>query len=111
HIRHVIYGLRGVRPPGGMWTLALLAIVHAIGFAFVGVPWTFQMSGLAVSVLIIVPGVAGLLLAGAVSLSPLLLVNTDWFAPALHPGGIYLAFSIAWRTITQFVPLQMLAAL
>ena len=111
HIRHVIYGLRGVRPPGGVWTLALLAIVNAIGFAFVGVPWIFQLSGLAVSILIIVPGIAGLVLAGAVSLSPLLLVNTHWFAPEFHPGGIYLAFSIAWRTITQFVPLRMLAAI
>ena len=54
---------------------------------------------------------AGLVLAGAVTLSPLLLVNTGWFAPELHPGGIYLVFSIAWRTITQFVPLQMLAAI
>src|SRR5262245_21994303 len=25
HIRHVIYGLRGLRPPAGIWTLALLA--------------------------------------------------------------------------------------
>jgi hypothetical protein len=111
HIRHVIYGLRGLRPPGGVWTLALLAIVHAIGFTLVGGPWIFQLSGLAVSVLIIVPGVAGLVLAGAVTVSPLLLVNTAWFAPALHPGGIYLVFSIAWRAITQFVPLQMLAAI
>ena len=111
HIRHVIYGLRGVRPPGGVWTLALLAIVHAIGFAFVGVPWIYQLSGLAVSVLVVVPGPASLVLAGAVALSPLLLVDTNWFAPEFHPGGIYLVFSIAWRTITQFVPLQMLAAI
>jgi hypothetical protein len=111
HIRHVIYGLRGVRPPGGVWTLALLAIVHAIGFRLVGVPWIYQLSGLAVSVLVVVPGAAGLVLAGAVTLSPLLLVNVDWYAPAYHPGGIYLAGSIAWRAITQFVPLQMLAAI
>jgi two-component system sensor histidine kinase DesK len=111
HIRHVIYGLRGLRPPGGVWTLALLAIVHAVTFSFVGALWVFQFSGLAVSVLIIVPGAAGLALAAAVALSPLTLVDPYWFAPTPHLGGIYLAFSITWRATTQFVPLRLLAAI
>ena len=111
HIRHVIYGLRGLRPPGGVWTLALLAIVHAIGFSVVGTLWTFQLSALAISALIVVPGVGGLVLAAAVALSPLLLVDQNWFAPPLHPSGIYLVFSITWRAATQFVPLKLLAAI
>jgi signal transduction histidine kinase len=111
HIRHVIYGLRGLRPPGGVWTLAVLAIVHAIGFSVVGTPWIFQLAGLAVSVLIVVSGIAGLVLAATVALSPLLLVNQNWFAPPLHPGGFYLVFSITWRATTQFVPLMLLAAI
>ncbi len=111
HIRHVIYGLRGERPPFGVWTLAALAIVNAVAVQLVGPAWIFQLASLAVSILIIVPGVAGVLLAAAVVLSPLVLHGTQWFAPAPSLAGVYLTFAITWRATTQFVPLRLMAVI
>ena len=111
HIRHVIYGLRGERPPFGAFTLAVLAVVNAVAWRVAGPGWIFQFASLAVSILIVVPGSAGLGLAAAVVLSPLVLQGPQWFATAPNIAGIYLAFSIAWRSTTQFVPLRLMAAI
>jgi signal transduction histidine kinase len=111
HIRHVLYGLRGERPPAGIWTLAALAIVNAIATAVVGSAWIFQYASLAVSILIVVPGVLGTALAVAVLVSPLLLVGTQWYGGGLVYPGFYLTFAMTWRAATQFVPLRLLAAI
>ena len=111
HIRHVIYGLRGERPPFGAFTLTVLAIVNAVAWRVVGPAWIFQFASLAVSILIVVPGIAALVLAAVVVLSPLVLQGPQWFAIAPNLAGIYLAFSIAWRSTTQFVPLRLMAAI
>jgi len=111
HIRHVVYGLRGERPPFGAFTLMVLAIVNAVAWRVVGPAWIFQFASLAVSILIVVPGIAALVLAAAVVLSPLVLQGPQWFAIAPNLAGIYLAFSIAWRSTTQFVPLRLMAAI
>jgi len=111
HIRHVVYGLRGTRPPVGALTLTVLAIVNAVAWRVVGPGWIFQFASLAVSILIVVPGIAGLALAAAVVLSPLVLQGPQWFATAPNIAGVYLAFSIAWRSTTQFVPLRLMAAI
>ena len=110
HIRHVIYGLRGDRPPFGAFTLVVLAIVMGIAWRVVGPGWIFQFASLAVSILIVVPGTAGLVLAALVVLSPLVLQGPQWFAVAPNIAGVYLAFSIAWRSTAQFVPLRLMAA-
>ena len=111
HIRHLIYGLRGDRPRYGAWTLAALAAVNVVALPFVGPAWIYQFASLAVSVLIIVPGLAGVLLATVIVLSPLVLVGPDWFAAPLTLGGSYLMFSIVWRAATQFVPLRLMATI
>jgi len=111
HIRHVIYGLRGERPRFGAWTLAALAVVNVVAWPFVGPAWIYQFASLAVSILIIVPGLAGVLLATVVVLSPLVLQGPNWFAPPLTFGGAYLMFSITWRATTQFVPLRLMATI
>jgi len=111
HIRHVVYGLRGERPPFGAFTLMVLAIVNAVAWRVVGPAWIFQFASLAVSILIVVPGIAALVLAAVVVLSPLVLQGPQWFAIAPNLAGIYLAFSIAWRSTTQFVPLRLMAAI
>jgi len=111
HIRHLIYGLRGERPRFGAWTLAALAAVNIVALPLVGPAWIYQFASLAVSILIIVPGIAGVLLATVVVLSPLVLKDANWFAPPLTLGGIYLMFSITWRATTQFVPLRLMATI
>ena len=111
HIRHLIYGLRGERPPFGAWTLAMLTVVNAVAVQLVGPAWIFQFASLAVSILIVVPGVIGVVLAAAVVVSPMVLHDAQWFAPPLSLAGIYLTFAITWRAATQFVPLRLMAAI
>ena len=103
HVRHVIFGLRGERPPAGLWTLALLVIVHVIALRTVGQIWIFQFAALSVSVLIVAPNVWGVVTVVGILVSPLLLVGTQWFGPPPPPPGIdppppatgfYLAFAL-----------------
>lgn len=109
HIRHVVSGLRGERPRAGLVTLALLAVVNAVAYRFVGDAWTFQFASLAVSILIVIPNVLGIVLAAVVLVSPLVLVGTQWYGPLPPYAGFYLAFAIVWRATTQFVPLRLLS--
>ena len=111
HIRHVIYGLRGERPPAGVWTLVALVIVNVVAVNLVGDGWIFQFASLAVSVLIIGPGAWAMLIAAAIALSPLVLVGTQWYGGDVVYPGAYLTFAIIWRATTQFVPLRLMAAI
>ena len=40
HVRHVVHGLRGGRPPGDRWTLATMAVVIIGTLPLVGLPLT-----------------------------------------------------------------------
>jgi signal transduction histidine kinase len=111
HIRHVVYGLRGERPPAGMWTLAALAIVNALALHFVGQGWTFQLASLVVSILIVLPSVWAVPLAAVVVVSPLFLLGTQWYSVEPRLPGMYLVFAITWRAATQYVPLRLMAAI
>jgi len=111
HIRHVLYGLRGERPPAGIWTLAALAVVNAVALAFVGQGWTFQLASLVVSILIVLPGAWAVPLAAMVVVSPLFLLGTQWYSVEPRLGGMYLMFAITWRAATQYVPLRLMAAI
>jgi two-component system sensor histidine kinase DesK len=52
HLRHVIYGIRGVSPPARLWSLAAMAGI-IIGFTpALGGSWLFSYSALAASVLV-----------------------------------------------------------
>jgi len=110
HLRHLAYAIRGERPPAGTWTLAALAIVSAAGAYFAGDTWVREFGLLAVSIVIVVPGLWGYILAAVVIASPLFIVGTQWFVDAPF-GGWYLTFAILWRTVTQIVPLRLLSAL
>lgn len=111
HIRHVLYGLRGERPPGGIWTLALLILVNVVALRFVGPVWLMQFASLVVSILIVVPGAWGMALAAAVAVSPFALVGAQWYAENVNAPGTYLVFAITWRATTQYIPLRLTAAI
>ena len=111
HIRHLLYGVRGERPPGGLWTLAIMAAVTVAATPFVGNAWTLEFAPLVVSIVIIVPGRLAILLAAGVCVLPMLFVDTHWYVENNVLGGPYLSLAIAWRSVTQFVPLQLLASL
>ncbi|HJZ74792.1 MAG TPA: hypothetical protein VKE51_23810, partial [Vicinamibacterales bacterium] len=113
HLRHVAAGLKGERPRAGAWTLGVLVIVNAAAAVLVGRFWGLQFASLAVSALIVVRGPAGPLAVAAIALSPLVL------GPALEAWRIagpfalvtdwYLVLAIAWRTVTLYVPIQLVA--
>jgi hypothetical protein len=111
HVRHLIYGVRGERPPAGAWTLAVLAVVTAAGAYLGGDVWSREFTLLAVSILIVVPGRWAVVGATAVALAPLVLVGTQWYSDDVPLPGVYFAFVIAWRSATQFIALRLLAAL
>jgi len=111
HVRHVVFGLRGERPPAGAWTLALLAVIHVVALRLLGQVWIFQLASLAVSVLIVARGAWGIAAAAAILVSPLPLVGAQWYAPGFPPAGLYLVFALTWRTVTQVVPIRLLSAI
>jgi two-component system, NarL family, sensor histidine kinase DesK len=111
HVRHLLYGVRGERPPAGAWTLAIMAIVTIAGTYFVGSLWPLEFAPLVVSIVLIVPGRAATILAAIVVVLPLFLVNAHWYAENGLVGGPYLSLAVVWRSVTQFVPLQLLASL
>jgi hypothetical protein len=112
HVRHLVYGVRGERPPWGGWSLAALAIVTVVAtFLAGGGAWMRQLTPLAVSTLIVVPGLWGIMLAGVIAVAPIFIVGAGWYAGDPPLPGIYFTFTVVWRTVTQFLPLKLLAAL
>jgi len=92
HLRHVAYGLRGIRPPHGYWTLVVLAAVNIAAAAVIGQVWLMNFALLAVSALIVLPAVwAVLAFALIVILTGPLAGPPDEFSGAYRcsqsPGG------------------------
>jgi hypothetical protein len=89
-LRHVVSGLRGVRPPAGIATLVVVAVVHALTTLTVGTGWMYSFAYVALSVLIVIPGRAAGFAYGAVVLSPLAFEGVLGSATSLGqlPGAI-----------------------
>src|SRR5262249_19535545 len=112
HIRHLIYGVRGERPPAGAWTLAIMAIATFAGVFAAGVVFSREFAPLAVSIFIVVPGARAFVMVGALIIAGVVIAGPLWSATAAAPiAGFYLAFVIIWRTTTQIIPLRLLAVL
>src|SRR5262249_34263720 len=115
HLWHVMFGLRGEQPRAGSWTLAVLAIVNVAAAVYVGRIWAMQLASLAVSVLIVVHGPAAPTLVPAIALSPLVFGQTtlptwaDRLDPIAAFPAPYLVLAVAWRTVTMFVPVRLVA--
>jgi hypothetical protein len=105
HLRHVVYGLRGERPPGAALTLPALATVNVVAAATVGIGWLLNFALLAVSILIVVS------LPWALALSAVVIASAAAFAgnDPLLPWP-FVALSIVWRTVTMYVPVRLVAA-
>jgi two-component system, NarL family, sensor histidine kinase DesK len=107
HLRHVLYGLQGARPPAAGWTLVAMGAVIAGATPLVGVDWLFKFAPLAVSVLLVVrPPWSFLLSLGlAAATAPLALAlgAPGWSAT-------YLPIEVAWRAATLFVLVWLVAA-
>ena len=112
HIRHLIYGVRGERPPAGAWTLAIMAIATFAGTFTAGAVFSREFAPLAVSIFIVVPGAWAFALVGALMIASVVIAGPLWYATIAAPlPGFYVVFVIIWRTTTQIVPLRLLAVL
>src|SRR5262249_7322881 len=112
HIRHLIYGVRGERPPAGAWTLAMMAIATFAGVFTAGNGFLREFAPLAVSIFIVVPGAWAFVLVGALTIASLVMAGPFWYATIAAPlSGAYFIFVIIWRTTTQIIPLRLLAVL
>ena len=108
YIRHVLYAIRGSRPPPTGWSLAAMAIVIIGVTPLAGAYWLPTFSALAASALIVFPWRWSLPLVAA------LLAVTVPFALAL-PSHIpsaasYFALTLVWRTSAVYVPLWLVGA-
>jgi len=85
HLSHVWAAAHARRPRGGLWTLAVMAVIIAAGTPFIGFAWLYPWVQVLVSVLIVLPRpwswvVGGLLV---VVYGPLnVLLHNDQAAPA-----------------------------
>lgn len=112
-LRHVLFGLRNERPPAAGWTLGALALINALGVVLVGRGWALQFASLAVSVLILLPGPTAIVLASAITLAPIVLLQSSlplWqpVTNVLLGPWPYLVSAIIWRTTTLYVPVRLL---
>src|SRR6266487_138640 len=105
HLRHVAYGLHGIRPPQGYWTLAALAAVNIVAAAVIGQVWLMNFALLAVSALIVLPAVWA-----ALAFALIVLSTGPLAGPPDEFSGAYLIFSVAWRSMTLCVLLWLVAA-
>jgi hypothetical protein len=106
YIRHVWYAARGSRPPGGGWTLLVMAVVILGALPFIGTSWLDSLHSLAVSVLIIV-GLPWSLLAAAslvAATAPLAAAFGDpqWAA--------FYTVTVIWRGAAVFVLVWLVGA-
>src|SRR5262245_9865066 len=111
HVRHLIYGVRGERPPAGAWTLAMMAIATFAGVFMAGPAFSREFAPLAVSIFIVVPGAWAFVLVGALMIASVAIAGPLWYATTTRLPGFYFVFVIIWRTTTQNIPLRQLSLL
>lgn len=111
YLRHVLYFIRGRRPPAAGWTLAAVTIVVAGAVPLVGQGWLPSFFAVAVCFLMVapwrwsLPAVAALALAQAP-----LAIAFPLAAPAAFRGApVYYAITMLWRTSAVFVPVWLVA--
>lgn len=105
YLRHVLYFIRGLRPPGALWSLAALAGIIGGALPLAGGGWLPSFFALAVALLITLPwqwslpGVAVLTAAQV----PLALA----LATLQPAAAYYFPATLLWRTAAVFVPVLL----
>jgi two-component system sensor histidine kinase DesK len=113
HLRHVFYGVRGERAPYGGLTLAAMALVIVGTVPLVGVGWLLTLASLAASCLIVLRPRWSLVLFGATVAATYPLAVAFNNLPAevdIFGWAGYLTVSVAWRSISLFVPVWLVVA-
>jgi two-component system sensor histidine kinase DesK len=106
HLRHIHYAIRGIRPPAGAWSLAVMGIVIAAALPVSRDIWLPSFHAVAVSGLIVLRPRWSLPLFGA------LVIAQAPLAIALHspipsPASYYI-LTLLWRTAAVFVPIWLI---
>jgi two-component system, NarL family, sensor histidine kinase DesK len=108
HLRHVLWAVRGARPPAGRWTLAALAAVVAAAVPVAGVNWLPVFAVVAASAVLVLPWPWSLVVAGVVVVAQApLAIALD--AP-LADAASYYVFTVWLRASALFVPIWLLGA-
>jgi signal transduction histidine kinase len=108
HVWHLLFGLRGMKPPRGLWTLALMALAQAIGVVVVGPSWTLMLASFASSALIVLDVKWAAWVVSAVLVFAFVFVETS--AAGDGRTGVYFVTSLAFRSVTLFVTVWFAAA-
>jgi two-component system sensor histidine kinase DesK len=108
HLHHVYWSVRGVRPPGALWTLAALAAVVTATVPVGGTHWLPVFAIVAVSAMLVLPWPWSLVVAAGVTLgqAPLALAIDS---PIVSASSYYV-FAVWWRASALFVPLWLLGS-
>jgi signal transduction histidine kinase len=107
HVRHVVHGLRGVRPSGDRWTLAAMAAVILGTLPIVGLTWSSALASLAVSVLILLRPPVSLVITAGLLAAPVG-VAVAFGTPSI---GLYFVNLVAFRTSAVFVLVWLVGAI
>jgi hypothetical protein len=108
HLRHVLWAVRGARPPAGRWTLAALAAVVAAAVPIAGVNWLPVFAVVAASAVLVLPMPWSLVVAGVVVVgqAPLAIA----LGGPLADAATYYVFTVWLRASALFVPIWLLGA-
>lgn len=108
YVRHVLAGVRGVRPAGAPWSLAAMSVVLLVATPAVGANWLPSYHVVAVSALLVLPRPWSLLVLAAAVIGQLpLALALDSPIPA---AASYYAVTVLWRASSVFVPIWLLGA-
>ena len=107
YVRHVVYGVRAVRPAGARWTLGAMAVVIVGALPITWVGWLLNLDALAVSVLLLVRRRWSLVIFAGLVAAPIPLA----IALGAPKYGPYYAYGVALRSMTQFVVIWLLGAI
>jgi two-component system, NarL family, sensor histidine kinase DesK len=112
YLRHVLYFIRGLRPPAAGWTLTAMTIVMFAAVPLAGGWWLPMFFALTVSLLTALPwrwslpGAAVLVVAQV----PLALEFPAPEFPVVATEPSYFVLNLLWRAAAVFVPLWLVRA-
>lgn len=107
HVRHMVHGLRGPRPAGDRWTLAVMAVVIIGTLPFIGLTWSSALASLAVSVLILLRPPVSLAITAALVATPIVTA----IATGVPSFAIYFVNLVAYRTSAVFALVWLVGAI
>jgi signal transduction histidine kinase len=109
HLHHAAWGARGLRPPAGLWTLAIVTAAIVGVTPMVGGVWLPIYEVIVVSAIIVLrPPWSIIAAVGVIAAQAPLASWLDSFVPAAES---YYVLTVAWRSAAVFVPLWLIGTI